>query len=107
MKGSALSGPEQSEKRKIKWWLLGFNVLMILAALGVVAVYSQTTRQRRVAMETDSFQTTVESMKQVSQSYFELEYGYVQDWAAYIEAQSMTQDQALDYLRQANSQLNR
>lgn len=107
MKESALSGMDRPKKRTVRWWLLGLNVLMVLAAIGVVAVYSQHTRQRREAMETENFRSTVESMKQVSRSYFELEYGYVQDWAAYIGSQNMTEDQALDYLRSANSQLNR
>lgn len=100
-------GSRPMDKRKIKWWLIILNVLMILAALGSVGIYSKQNRLKREELEVEGFITTVESMKQVSRSYFELEYGYVQDWVHYIQQENMTEDEALDFIRKTNTQSNR
>lgn len=80
---------------------------MILAALGSVGIYSKQNRLKREELEVEGFITTVESMKQVSRSYFQLEYGYVQDWVHYIQQENMTEDEALDFIRKTNTQPNR
>lgn len=46
-------------------------------------------------------------MKQLSIRYLDAEKHYVDDWAAYIEKKEMTEEEALEYLRDANSRTDR
>ena len=55
----------------------------------------------------DAFCGTVESMKQLSESYIYTEKGYVDDWAAYIMQKHMTREEALEYIRSSNTQQDR
>ena len=58
-------------------------------------------------MEIDSFCSAVESMKRISENYLETERGYVRDWAQYIGNEHMTMNEALQYIRDTNSQADR
>ena len=46
-------------------------------------------------------------MKQLSIRHLDAEKHYVDDWAAYIEKKEMTEEEALEYLRDANSRTDR
>lgn len=46
-------------------------------------------------------------MTQLSIRYLDAEKHYVDDWAAYIEKKEMTEEEALEYLRDANSRTDR
>lgn len=46
-------------------------------------------------------------MKQLSIRYLDAEKHYVDDWTAYIEKKEMTEEEALEYLRDANSRTDR
>lgn len=46
-------------------------------------------------------------MKQLSIRYLDAEKHYVDDWAAYIEKKEMTEEEALEYLRDVNSRTDR
>lgn len=58
-------------------------------------------------MEIDAFCSTMEGMKQVSVNYLEMEKGYADNWADYIERQNLTLNEALDYIKESNSQKDR
>lgn len=83
------------------------NAVLLLAVLFFAVDYSIRVRrdQRETARET--FGATVETMKKLSIRYLDSERHYVSDWVAYIENQDMTMDEALDYLRAANSNAER
>ena len=42
-----------------------------------------------------------------SGNYLKMEKGYAENWANYIERQNMTMDEALDYIKNSNSQKDR
>lgn len=83
------------------------NVVLMTAAILFAVIYSNRMRKNQEQMELDAFCTTVESMKQVSANYLDAERKCATDWAAYIEAQDMTEDEALAYIRTANTQEDR
>ena len=90
-----------------RWMLILCNVILILVAIWVSVAFSHYSSARQTALKTESFCNTVESMKQVTSSYLNMEKGYVDNWAAYINSQNMSEDEALDYLRLTNTNPNR
>lgn len=87
--------------------LLICNLVMILIA-GILAVlYSENFRKENSRLQMENFCTAIESMKQLSESYLYTEKGYVDDWAQYITRKNMTMDEALEYIRTANTQEDR
>lgn len=87
--------------------LLICNLVMILIA-GISAVlYSENFRKENSRLQMENFCTAIESMKQLSESYLYTEKGYVDDWAQYITRKNMTMDEALEYIRTANTQEDR
>ena len=83
------------------------NVILIVIALWAVIMYSRTFTGQKNVLKRDTFCNTIESLKQVSQNYLSTEKGYADDWAAYIEAQHMTAEEALEYIRTTNTQDDR
>ncbi len=97
----------RSTKQLTQTALVLCNIVLIVGVILAAVVYSNLISVQKNSMRLDAFTTTVESMKQVSENYFYTEQGYVNDWKAYIESQHMTEDEALAYLRAANSQQDR
>lgn len=90
-----------------KMLLILCNVVLMAGALVFAVSYSTRMRRGQEEMELETFCSTIDSMKQLSVSYLDAERKCVQDWAAYMEAQDMTEDEALDYVRTANTQIDR
>lgn len=83
------------------------NILLILVAITFVLYYATDIRRDREDMERDTFTSTVETMKQISVRYLDTERQSAENWAAYIENQQMTMDEAMDYIRASNTQEDR
>ena len=98
---------KNSQKRFGRIILVIINILLILAAVLSSLVYSDHIRNEKTQMQIDAFCSTMEGMKQVSGNYLEMEKGYAENWANYIERQNMTMDEALDYIKNSNSQKDR
>lgn len=101
---------EQQKKkndRTEKLLLVVCNAVLLLAVLFFAVEYSSRVRLNQEQTARDTFCSTIETMKQLSIRYLDSEKHYVNDWAAYIEAQDMTEDEALAYLRAANSRTDR
>lgn len=75
------------------------NILLILVAITFVLYYATDVRRDREDMERDTFTSTVETMKQISVRYLDTERQSAENWAAYIENQQMTMDEALAYIQ--------
>ena len=90
-----------------KYILIICNIVLSLILILSLLVYSRTTLEQKKEMKLNNFCASVESMKQVSENYIYMEKGYVNNWAAYIESQHMTADQALDFIRTINTNKNR
>ena len=87
--------------------LVAINLLLIALAVISTLVYSNYIKQEQTQMQIDSFCSAVESMKRISENYLETERGYARDWVQFIERQHMTMDEALQYIRNTNSQSDR
>ena len=98
---------KNSQRKYGKIVLTIFNILLILAAVFSSLSYSAYVRKEKMQMEIDAFCSTMEGMKQVSGNYLEMEKGYADNWASFIESQNMTLDEALTYIRDSNSQKDR
>ena len=98
---------KNSQKKYGRLILVIVNILLILAAVFSSLIYSDHIRKEKIQMEVDAFCSTIEGMKQVSVRYLEMEKGYVANWADYIESQNMTMDEALEYIKESNSQKDR
>lgn len=83
------------------------NVILIVGMIFAAVLYSSVFTEQKNTLRRDTFCSTIESLKQVSENYLNTEKGYVNDWAAYIEAQHMTAEEALDYIRTTNTQKER
>ncbi len=91
----------------IKAVLIILNMLIVLGAVSFTYMYSVNFKKENIRLQMDTFCMTVESMKAVSESYLYTEKGYVDDWAAYIEHENLTLDEALDYIRTINTKSDR
>ncbi len=87
--------------------LLICNIVLILGMVLATIIYSRTSIRQGGLLKRSAFCNTVESLRQVSQNYLSTEKGYVDDWVAYIEAENMTAEEALDYIRTTNTQSDR
>ena len=87
--------------------LIFCNIILVLGMICAAVIYSHTFTRQKNTLQRETFCNTVEALKQVSQNYLETEKGYADDWAAYIEAQHMTAEEALEYIRTTNTQENR
>lgn len=83
------------------------NVIFIFGAIISAILYSKNVREIQQKNKLNDFITNVESMKQISQNYFDSESGYVSNWANYISSKNMDLDQALDFLKKVNTNSKR
>lgn len=91
-------------KAKLYKMILGIcNVFLITAAVAGSVIYANNVRASQVETQELDFISTVESMKSVSQNYLDSERGYAENWAAYINEEQMTLPEALEFLRNINT----
>ena len=98
---------KQAGNRTGKIALTLCNIVLLLAVIFFAVRYSANVQAEQEQTALDTFCTTVETMKQLSTRYLDAEENYAKDWAAYIESQGMDLEQALDYIRAANTQTDR
>lgn len=90
-----------------KLLLIASNIILLLAVIFFSIGYSASVREDQEENERETFCATIETMKEISIRYLDSEKHYVDDWVAYIEQKNMTEDEALEYLREANSRTDR
>lgn len=61
--------------------LLLCNIILILGSVLSVFIYSENFRKENRKMQMETFSSTIESMKKVSENYLYTERGYVDNWA--------------------------
>lgn len=83
------------------------NSLLILAAVFAVVMYSKFVRQQQRETRLNAFVSAVESMKGISENYLQTERVYAKNWAKYIEKADLDMDEALEYIRNSNTQQDR
>lgn len=90
-----------------KMMILLCNVLLVVATLISVLLYSSHLEKQQQQTKLDSFISAVESMKQISENYLATEEIFAKNWANYIENNNMSMDEALNYIKLANTQSDR
>lgn len=96
-----------SRKTLVKVTLAVINISLILFAIIFSLWYSNNLSETQKESEIDSFCGTIDSMKQISVNYLQMEQGYAKDWSKYISGHDMTVEEALAYINQANNQTDR
>lgn len=99
--------PSEISHSSGKLTLVLINILLIIFAIFSSIGYSNIVKAENQQLQLDSFCSTVESMKQASATYLNIEKGYVDDWAAYISHENMNVEEALDYIRTTNTHSDR
>lgn len=103
----AKKGRKISIRNNRRLWLIICNAVLVISAFAFMIIYSTHISAEQKRTKIDAFVSAVESMKQVSANYISSERGYVNNWASYITSRNMTMDEALDYIRIANTQPDR
>ena len=98
---------ELNRSRVVRNILVLANMVLILVAIAFVLYYATDVRREREEMERETFSSTIETMKQISVRYLDTERQSAENWAAYIEDQKMTLDEALAYIQASNTQEDR
>lgn len=96
---------EKDRKRKVI--LLVCNIFLIVTTIAATWAYSSHMDQVQKEAKTAEFIRTIETMKQVSRNYLDSERGYAKNWASYITEHHMTMADALDFLREINTNKDR
>ncbi len=80
------------------------NVVLILAVVLFTVWYSHGVRTAQETLMRENFCNTVDTMRQISERYLAGELADAAGWAAYIEQEHMTMDEAMDYIRAVSDQ---
>jgi len=82
-----------------KNWIIVINVLIIVALLTFVSLYSRymsrITRQRQI----ENFENTTVTLEHVTENYLEGEQRICDVWARYINNEKMTMEEAISFIR--------
>ena len=90
---------KKGKKRAGKAALALINITLMLAAVLFTVWYSRDVKASQEQLMRENFCNMVDTMKQLSEQYLRGELEEADNWAAYIEQEHMTMDQALDYIR--------
>ena len=86
-----------------KTLLVVLNIVLIILAVVTSAFYTHFMNIKQRNLRIDSFVSTIESMKHVTINYIDTEKGYTENWSNYITLHKMNLDEALDYIRDVNT----
>ena len=95
------------KKKNSKVFLIICNVLLVLIMITAAWLYSGHISLSQSEVKKNDFIRTIDSMKRVSQNYLNGEQGYVKNWSRYISAHDMNMEEALDFLRNINTNTER
>lgn len=94
MMSLALKKSSQGRRDKktavIRYGLVLLNIILVLTAVVVSLVYAKKIQSEQHRQQLDAFCSTIESMKQISGNYLQMELNYAKDWAKYIDEKQMT-----------------
>ena len=96
--------PEKHGRSAGKFLLILCNIVLMLAAVLFTVFYSRNVRTSQEQLMRDNFCNTVETFSEISERYLAGELTDAANWAAYIEQEHMSMDEALDYIRSVSDQ---
>ncbi len=80
------------------------NIALMAAVVLFTVWYSGNVRTTQEELMRENFCNTVDTMRQISTRYLSEELSSAESWAAYIEQQNMSMEEALDYIRSISSE---
>ena len=78
------------------------NVLIMAAILIFVVLYSRYESEASYQMQIEHFEDTTVTMERVTENYLEGEQRVCDVWARYISGESMTMEEATEYIRNSH-----
>ena len=82
-----------------KTWIIIVNVLIMIAMLTFVVLYSNHTSRDTTQRQIEHFENTTVTMEHVTENYLEGEQRICDVWAHYINSTDMTIEEAVDFIR--------
>lgn len=86
------------QSRAFKVALAVISVVLIVYTVFFVYRYSENIKEAKNEAELDYFCETMETMKTISEGYFDREKMSLREWSDYIENTQMTKTEALQYI---------
>ena len=80
-------------------WVVVVNVIIMIAMLIFVALYSDFENSNATQMQIEHFENTTITMKHVTENYLEGEQRICDVWARYINSKDMTIEEAVSFIR--------
>ena len=85
-----------------KSWIVIGNVLIMIAILFFVIVYSNVRGQQEYEYRVDSFEHTTVALERVTENYLEGEQGICDVWTHYINHAGLSLEEAADFVRHSH-----
>lgn len=85
-----------------KSWIVIGNVLIMIAILFFVIVYSNVRGQQEYEYRVDSFEHTTVALERVTENYLEGEQGICDVWTHYINHAGLSLEEAVDFVRHSH-----
>ena len=82
-----------------KFFILIINIIIMAAILIFVVLYSRFESRNSFQRQIEHFENTTVTMERVTENYLEGEQRICDVWARYINSESMTMEEATDYIR--------
>ena len=82
-----------------KAWITTINVLITVAMLTFVGLYSRHTNRITLQRQIEHFENTTASLGRVTENYLEGEQRICDVWAHYINNENMTMEEAISFIR--------
>lgn len=82
-----------------KNWVIIVNVLIIIAMLSFVVLYSSSTSRKTIQRQIEHFENTTIAMEHVTENYLAGEQRICDVWARYINSKDMTIEDAISFIR--------
>ena len=84
---------------KKRLWVVIVNILIMLAMISFVVVYSTLEARKNTESQIAHFENTTITMEHVTENYLEGEQRICDVWAHYINSEELTIDEAIDFIR--------
>ena len=82
-----------------KTWIIIVNVLIIIALLTFVVLYSHYASRNTALRQIEHFENTTISMEHITENYLEGEQRICDVWARYINSKDMSIEEAVSFIR--------
>ena len=80
-------------------WILIVNILIMIALLTFVVLYSNLASRNALQSQIEHFENTTVTMERVTENYLEGEQRICDVWAHYINSKDLTIEEAISFIR--------